>query len=191
MVQGQFELVRSVGAESKTALEDIFTGAQVTLTAAIAQDADRSLIDVNAAAAHGYVIGDIFDVSGFDIPSYNGNLLQVTAVPNPTQFTYKQPSNTLTGLSTGGTSETDASFGIAGDVNPNLGVFVHLNLGITTAAGSVIEYSRDDTNFVPIADGATLKGEVFSGFVMKVGDRIQFRPVSAINIQYAFLSIEN
>lgn len=135
---------------------------------------------------HGLEVGDTVTIFGVSTADYNLDIgVSVVNIIGPNSFEYSTTNhiNTTTVLNSGDARVLDPY--TFDDTVDNLGQFVHLNAGLD--ASSIIEITKDGINYVQIANGDGLVGDIFRSLILKNGDKLNVRPATGIDIEYGTL----
>lgn len=188
MTNSGFPNVREITEKTFAANGNFFIDRTLTIAAIEGTGASPiNTVGVETTTAHGLSVGDSVTIT--DVPTqtdYNlDNSVIVTAIGSIIIFEYETSNHTNSTLDTGGGTVTVLDPYIVNETVNDLGQFVHLNAGLD--ASSIIEITKDATNYVQLANGDSLIGDIFRSIIVKNGDKINFRTISAIDIEYGTL----
>ena len=143
-------------------------------------------VDVITSVPHGLKVGDTITIAGVVTQTdYNLDIgVTVVTIISPTNFLYETTNHTEADLDTTGSVRVLDPYSFDDTVD-NLGQFVHLNAGLSGSTN--IEIAKDGINYVLLANGDSLIGDIFRSEILKNGQKLNVRPVTGIDIQYGTL----
>lgn len=187
MVNSGFPAVRNIATGTFVAGQEFFID-RIIFFATIQGDGNTpNIVSVTTDGVHGLSVGDTLTIINVATQTdYNLDIgVTVTAITSDTAFQYETTNHINSVEDTTGNARVLDPYTFDDITTNDLGVFVHLSAGLS--ALSTIESTRDGINYVLLANGENLVGDIFRSFIVNIGDVVNFRIGSAIDIEFGRL----
>lgn len=191
MVSSGFTLVRTGNTGTITAGDELFgSNNPLAISAIQGTGTTPNIVTVTTTIAdNGYEEGQRVNIAGVTTQTdYNLDKgVLITEKVSLNTFKYSTTNHTNSSADSSGTTSITDPF-ILPDNTPDTVPFIHLTLGLD--ANSKVTVTRDNSNYVLIANDESLVGDIFRSFTFRKGDLFNVKFLSTIDVEFAYLLVE-
>lgn len=184
MVTSGFSLVREGQTGTVPADIHLFGGPVLTMNFIDGDGLNPNSVHVETSTVHNLEVGDFIRVLTASGGSYALDIFnEVTEIISTVQFRYLSTNHASDSTNDGTIQKTDP-YSLPDDT-PDTVPFIHLTLGL--ASSSLVKVTRDNINFIPIANNESLIGDIFRSFTLRKGDFFNVTFSASTTVDFAYL----